>query len=961
MKAYIGKNRAEVLDSLVRSWLKEGPSVCFLQGFSGVGKTDLARDFSELAEQQGRKPVIIEEIADRPTPSVLESLMELSAVLSQHGLPDMEQQVFEQVHPQLGQAVELALQNPVVIVLDEAQRLFRAESGAPLPEMNQVLSHLRIRPNLPGRLLLLSDRLVEEARWSEWILKKTLEPLKPDEAVTVLNTRLHEAGVEVDIAEERKAEVVQDLDYNPRAIEALVGALRYDTLDEIIESNPGLWAVRDREVSREFLKKLERDLLERTMRHLDPGHLHKLWRLAVHRRSFKREALERLCGSPDEAGELRNILATRFLLNIHRSVMSLNPLVREISLAHLREEPGEFRQAHSSAADYHLRHFKAKQIVGSQAKLGESFAELRYHLVQSDRADELTAISHRFTDHLKQEIKSVSPVPTDPEELDERIAVLTVLLGDGGAKGLEYHLARCLYVRGRPEDLSAAVRHAQRAVGPTGAEHSWFLLAKLTGQTQGVDAAVAVLKRGIGELGGRGQMATLYQLGSELLANENRVDEAVSLLREGIKVIPPNKNLASLYQIGAGLLAKSGRNDEAISFLREGIKVIPPDKGLVSLYQIGADLLAKSMRNDEAGSLFREGIKVIPPDKGLSLIYQTFSEVYCRAGQTQEALSILRDGVERVPSRYGGLRLEETLLYLSAASGEVDFLAHYGESNTASCSTEIQQRLAIVLWHESQNDWSRAIAVCRAGRRELPTYLPFAAHEALAHLAVGEPEQASEALATFPNLRYEPSSPLGWLKACIDLDRNSPDDAAVALEIFLGRPADRSRELNRSFLLRLWDEQEPFPDGHRICFHFPLLPPALTGLDRTVGRIQFGPPVLSLSATAGTQNTQALESSSRQDPDVYVSYAWGEDSTEAGRQREEIVDRLCDAVRRSGREIGRDKERMRGGDSIERFAQEISKSRRIIAVISEKSLHSRFCLAHELFRAFRRCDYQRHE
>src|SRR5262249_27423459 len=57
----------------------------------------------------------------------------------------------------------------------------------------------------------------------------------------------------------------------------------------------------------------------------------------------------------------------------------------------------------------------------------------------------------------------------------------------------------------------------------------------------------------------------------------------------------------------------------------------------------------------------------------------------------------------------------------------------------------------------------------------------------------------------------------------------------------------------------------------------------------------------------------------------------------------------------------RDKDRMRGGDSIERFAQEISKAKRVVAVISEKSLHSEFCMAHELFRAFRRCDYQRAE
>lgn len=92
-----------------------------------------------------------------------------------------------------------------------------------------------------------------------------------------------------------------------------------------------------------------------------------------------------------------------------------------------------------------------------------------------------------------------------------------------------------------------------------------------------------------------------------------------------------------------------------------------------------------------------------------------------------------------------------------------------------------------------------------------------------------------------------------------------------------------------------------------------------------------------------------------------MSYAWGEDSSETGLQREEIVDRLCEAVKRSGHVIGRDKDRMRGGDSIERFAHEISKAKRIVAVISEKSLNSEFCMAHELFRAYRRCDYQRAE
>ena len=48
-KQFFGKTRFETLDWLLNVWLKEGPPVCFLQGFPGVGKTDLARDLRAAA------------------------------------------------------------------------------------------------------------------------------------------------------------------------------------------------------------------------------------------------------------------------------------------------------------------------------------------------------------------------------------------------------------------------------------------------------------------------------------------------------------------------------------------------------------------------------------------------------------------------------------------------------------------------------------------------------------------------------------------------------------------------------------------------------------------------------------------------------------------------------------------------------------------------------------------------
>ena len=884
-KRYVGRNRGENLDWFLNVWLTNGPPVCFLQGFSGVGKTDLARDLRDTAEKQKCwEQAVINEIADRPTPSVIESLMELSATLSRQGLPEMERVLFEETNPNLAFALEKALQRPVIIILDEAQRFFKADSGSPLPEMNGILSFLRNRQNLPGRLLLLSDRLVENARWSEWIPIRTLTKLEPEEAIEALENKLKDSAVALDVPLDRKQDLVKALDYNPRAIEALVGALAYDSLDEIIGSKPGLWDTEDRVVSREFLDALERDLLERTLKHLDMAHQKKLWRLAVHRRSFKREALEKICRSKDEAGNLRTILVTRYLINFRSGALSLNPIVREISLGHLKKEPTECKQAHSGAADYHLRHFKAKQIVGSQTRLGESFAELRYHLVQAGRGAEIRDIGHRFTDHLKQEIKSVSPVPKDPEELDERIGVLSVLLEGGGAKGLEYHLARCLQTRGKPGDIEQAVIHADRATGVGAPEASWTLLAKLKHQADGVDAAMRTIRSGLQTMADPDVASPLYQLGAEILSGAGKTDEAVALLKDGIKVIPADKNLFSLYQ--------------------------------------------------------------------------SLGEAFCRAGKPGEAIAAQIEGMERIPARFNGWKMAEGALLLSVGAGESAQLASILSAAGAAALSRHQLSLGKVLDYQDRGDWVAAAEHARTSRVEFPRYFALAAQEAFCCLAVGDAEGANRSLSEFPNVVFGTGEPHGWLTAFVHLRRGARSEASVALAEYLGRPVDESRELNETFLLRLWDQQEVSPASSRLCFHFPILPVTLTGLNQTVRRVPFAKHVFPSQVTP----TPVVDLPARTaTPEIYVSYAWGEDSTEPGRKREEIVNRLCAVVEGSGRVIGRDKDRMRGGDSIDRFAQEISKAKRIVAVISEKSLHSEFCMAHELFRAFRRCDYQRAE
>jgi hypothetical protein len=95
-------------------------------------------------------------------------------------------------------------------------------------------------------------------------------------------------------------------------------------------------------------------------------------------------------------------------------------------------------------------------------------------------------------------------------------------------------------------------------------------------------------------------------------------------------------------------------------------------------------------------------------------------------------------------------------------------------------------------------------------------------------------------------------------------------------------------------------------------------------------------------------------------PQVYVSYAWGNDTLE-GKQRDEIVERLCEALSKSGFEVGRDKTHAKPGGSIKEFMKSLSKSAKIIAVISEKYLRSPNCMVYELYPAFCRCGFDRTE
>jgi internalin A len=86
---------------------------------------------------------------------------------------------------------------------------------------------------------------------------------------------------------------------------------------------------------------------------------------------------------------------------------------------------------------------------------------------------------------------------------------------------------------------------------------------------------------------------------------------------------------------------------------------------------------------------------------------------------------------------------------------------------------------------------------------------------------------------------------------------------------------------------------------------------------------------------------------------VYISYAWGDDTNEAGRQRGVIADKLCEVVAQEGFRMLRDKREMRTGDWISTFMEQIGRGAHILVVLSEKYFQSPYCMR-ELHHIFER-------
>lgn len=635
-----GQQRTDLLRYFVSDWLPNGPPVAMLQGFPGCGKTQLA---SEITAKSTRSLDPVEPQLESQNPS-LDLLTDLALALDYEGINDMMLELDKGAEGNLLNALLTVLRRErILIVVDEFQRLLNHKDTLPPKDWQYLVERLSNSHSPAGRLLLISNRSIKNARWCEKAISKELKGLTDSEAAGFLESYLASKNLSEKIPTTRLEEIGHRLGGNPRALKTMVESLKYFSLEELISLAPDLFKPGDVKLNPDLVEDFERELIERTLSCMEGKLLRFMRWLAVYRRPFNKDAPLEITTAHASPQSLRKQLIDRFLLETNKNGETLHPLAREISVTRLREDKEEWRQAHSLAADCYFKYFKNAQLRESR-KLTSSYAELRHHLFESARMGELYEASDKLTKFALSLLPrpAQSKIPDNLETLEEHISLISALPEIKRPKGLEYHLALCLKHRNIGDDYRKALFHARRATGPHAYYAVWLLLIELEYDLNGVTAMLRAQKDAIRFLGSGSNAFTIYHRCAHILMKDDRFDDAEKLLKQAIDT-PGMACVSSLISLCARSMEQSGRFDDAINILKKGIG-IPNIQELGTVYIHCAGLMVRLNREDEAISFLRKGLDLRGMTKLFS-IYLLIAELLVKKGKDEEAINLLKEGV----------------------------------------------------------------------------------------------------------------------------------------------------------------------------------------------------------------------------------------------------------------------------------------------------------------------------
>ena len=584
------------------NWLPDGLPVCVIEGFSGVGKSRLARWLT----RESSLPAVMVQIAEGGL-GLDDALVELAVALDDLGFPAMSMRD----DGNLLKGLEEVLRRPVLLVIDNFEHMLDTATGLPPSQFWHFIIDVSNRLSYAGRLLLVTSRALPEGPWQETIAVKTLMPPDEDVAVSILNQFLADKHREDEIPVERRRDVVQWLGRNPRAIQALVSCLAEDALEDLIDLEPDAWEMRGEMVSDKLVEQLELRFLSRTLKRLDPSGLMLLECLSVYRKPFTRDAIERV-GS--QLAQARTELTQSFILDRHRTKYSLNRVAQQLALARLAVNQQRLTAAHRFAADHFVRHFRAKGGY-SAADKGMEFVEARYHLLLFGREQEFEGIAGEFRRGLLLSYGNSNQMPTDLRKRRELVSTLLAALGNEG-KGypqVRYLLARLLVQRNFPGDAVLALRQVT-AVTKEGSADSgaWSLRQQLAWEQEGRVGLQAATNQALERLPTI-TLTPIYYRSAKLLATGGYIQESLTQLNEGTETCRTNGDLYSLYQLTAAILFLQGRAVESYKKLIDFYERYGSETGRVKRILEQAMVIMLAIKDTAALERF---VRMISLDEG---------------------------------------------------------------------------------------------------------------------------------------------------------------------------------------------------------------------------------------------------------------------------------------------------------------------------------------------------------
>jgi len=634
-----GEKHRQLVRWLANDWWITGPPVCVISGFPGTGKTEIAlQAMDELARERADLKVARFNCVLNASGQADDLLLKMAEELRAGGDSELLDRL--EKGEDVFSIFSRCLVPPRLIVADEAQLLLIGATNRAPDAIVAFLERWSQTTGAEGRLLLLSSREFESARWNARMEFKRLDPLELEEAKSFLDHLLDMDGRGDAIGKHRADDIVSWLGRNPRAIKLFVRELARNTLDELIGLAPEAWEARYRDVSPELLGRLEEAIFRRAEEGLNSQARVFLRRISVLRQPADFKALQALGPDIEDVSSLRDELIGRYMLDLRRNYYEMHPVLRDTLRSQMTA--AERRRAHLAAGRHYAAPFRALRALGTAERLGARFVEARYHFTLAESEADLDDISRRFEAHYRARFNIVTPVPNDPTELDERITLLSALLQARGAKGLEYHLTKCLLARNRPGDVGRALPHARRATGPQSPYDAWLLRMRVEAREFGAAQAAQVAREALDLLPDE-QKHPVFQLAAQLLAQEGKTSEALDLLYKGIARLKSDGGVQSLYQAAGEMLAHIGREDEGVALLRKGFTVVRAEHNVVCLYEACGEILARQGKPKEALTELLKGMKAVQGEHNLNVLYLAAARVLQQFKHKSEVLELLQE------------------------------------------------------------------------------------------------------------------------------------------------------------------------------------------------------------------------------------------------------------------------------------------------------------------------------